>query len=217
MLRQVLQQIEETGLVSILRGIEETKITATVQALVEGGIRVLEITFDTPAAAGMIEKVKKEFGDRITIGAGTVLDTETARTAILSGADFILSPSLNTGVIEICNRYSKLAVPGVLTPTEIVTALEAGAQVVKLFPARAFGPAYIKDIKGPLKQAEIMAVGGITLENAEEFIRNGAMSVGIGSELVSAKLVAAGDFFGIARNTGLFVEKVRKAKNQKDS
>jgi 2-dehydro-3-deoxyphosphogluconate aldolase / (4S)-4-hydroxy-2-oxoglutarate aldolase len=112
----------------------------------------------------------------------------------------------------MCNRYSKLSVPGVLTPSEIVTALEAGAQIVKLFPARAFGPAYIKDIKGPLKQAEIMAVGGVTLQNAGEFIRNGAMSLGIGSELVNARLVAEGNYNEITKNAEKFIKAVVAAK-----
>ncbi len=209
---KVLDKIYETGLVSIIRGIYETKITQTVKALLDGGIKVLEITFDTPGAAGMIEKIKKEFGNEITIGAGTVLDPETARTAILSGADFILSPSLNTKVIEICSRYGKLAVPGVLTPTEMVNALEAGAQIIKLFPARIFGPAYIKDIKGPLKQVDIMAVGGISLENAGEFIKSGAMSLGIGSELVNTRLVDNENYDVITRNASLFIEKVKTAR-----
>lgn len=212
MMKHVLSKIEETGIVSIIRGIDETKISDTVKALFEGGIRVLEITFDTPGAAGMIERIQKEYSGRIVIGVGTVLDQETARIAILSGADFILSPSLNTKVIEVCNRYNKLAVPGVLTPSEIVNAMEAGAHIVKLFPARAFGPAYIKDIKGPLKHVEIMAVGGITLENAREFIRHGAMSLGIGSELVNARLVAEGNYSEITKKVEQFIDSVASAR-----
>jgi 2-dehydro-3-deoxyphosphogluconate aldolase/(4S)-4-hydroxy-2-oxoglutarate aldolase len=192
--------------------VEEKNITGVVDALQQGGVHILEITFDTPGAAGMIEKMKRDYGGQITLGAGTVLDAETARTAILSGADFILSPSLNAGVITLCNRYNRLAVPGVLTPTEIVRAMECGAHIVKVFPARAFGPVYIKDVKSPLKQVEIMAVGGITVENAGEYIKNGALAVGIGSELVNAKLAADGNFAEITRRALLFREAVNNAR-----
>ena len=215
MIRDVLNKIEETGIISIIRGIDETKISKTVQALFEGGIKVLEVTFDTPGAAGMIEKIKREYSDKIIIGAGTVLDPETARIAILSGADFVLSPSLNIKVIEVCSRYSKLAVPGVLTPTEIVCALESGAQIVKLFPAGAFGPAYIKDIKGPLKQAEIIAVGGISIDNAEEFIRNGAMALGVGSELVNSRLISEEEFSVISQKSRMFIDIIKGARVKK--
>lgn len=212
MLPQIYSQIAETGVVSIIRGLEGPIVDNTVQALYEGGIRAVEITFNTPGAAGIIERLKKEYSGKMIIGAGTVLDPETARIAILAGADYILSPSLNLKVIEVCNRYGKLAVPGVLTPTEVVNAIEAGAQIVKLFPARAFGPVYIKDLKGPLNQVEIMAVGGITIENAGEYIKNGAMSVGVGSELVNAKLITAGNYGEISRKAALILENIRVAR-----
>lgn len=212
MLPQIYSQIAETGVVSIIRGLEGPIVDNTVQALYEGGIRAVEITFNTPGAAGIIERLKKEYSGKMIIGAGTVLDPETARIAILAGADYILSPSLNLKVIEVCNRYGKLAVPGVLTPTEVVNAIEAGAQIVKLFPARAFGPVYIKDLKGPLNQVEIMAVGGITIENAGEYIKNGAMSVGVGSELVNAKLITAGNYGEISRKAALILENIKAAR-----
>ena len=212
MLPQIYSQIAATGVVSIIRGLEEPIVDNTVQALYDGGIRAVEITFNTPGAAGIIERLKKEYSGKMIIGAGTVLDPETARIAILAGADYILSPSLNLKVIEVCNRYGKLAVPGVLTPTEVVNAIEAGAQIVKLFPARAFGPIYIKDLKGPLNQVEIMAVGGITIENAGEYIKNGAMSVGVGSELVNSKLITAGNYGEISRKAALILENIRAAR-----
>jgi len=212
MLPQIYSQIAETGVVSIIRGWEGPIVDNTVQALYEGGIRAVEITFNTPGAAGIIERLKKEYSGKMIIGAGTVLDPETARIAILAGADYILSPSLNLKVIEVCNRYGKLAVPGVLTPTEVVNAMEAGAQIVKLFPARAFGPVYIKDLKSPLNQVEIMAVGGITIENAGEYIKNGAMSVGVGSELVNAKLITAGNYGEISRKAALILENIKAAR-----
>lgn len=213
MLRNILNCIAQTGIVSIIRGIDEAYIDNTVKALYNGGIRNVEITFDTPGAVRMIENVKNLFGEKMLVGAGTVLDAETARTAILSGADFILSPSLSAGVIEMCSRYGKLAVPGVLTPTEIITAWELGAQLVKIFPAGAFGPTYIKDIKAPLKQIEIMAVGGINISNAAEFIRSGAMSVGVGSELVNRRIVYEGNYDLITKNSIQFVESIKVKQN----
>ena len=213
MLRDILNCIAQTGIVSIIRGIDEAYIDNTVKALYNGGIRNVEITFDTPGAVRMIENVKNLFGEKMLVGAGTVLDAETARTAILSGADFILSPRLSAGVIEMCSRYGKLAVPGVLTPTEIITAWELGAQLVKIFPAGAFGPTYIKDIKAPLKQIEIMAVGGINISNAAEFIRSGAMSVGVGSELVNRRIVYEGNYDLITKNSIQFVESIKVKQN----
>ncbi len=212
MLRNILNCIAQTGIVSIIRGIDEAYIDNTVKALYNGGIRNIEITLDTPGAVRMIENVKNSFGENMLVGAGTVLDAETARTAILSGADFILSPSLSAGVIEMCSRYGKLAVPGVLTPTEIITAWQLGAQLVKIFPARAFGPTYIKDIKAPLKQIEIMAVGGVDISNAAEFIRSGAMSVGVGSELVNRRIVYEGNYDLITKNSIQFVESIKVKK-----
>lgn len=209
MVGNILSRMQETGIVSIVRGIEGEKLEQTAKALYDGGIRCIEITFDTPGAAKMIEALKRAYGEDMLFGAGTVLDSKTARTAILAGADFILSPALCIQVVEMCNRYSKLAVPGVFTPTEILTAWQAGAQLVKVFPAWALGPRYIKDIKSPLGQVEIMAVGGITVDNAADFIKSGAISLGIGSELVNKKWVADGSFDLITQAAALFIEKVK--------
>jgi len=189
MVSNILKSISDSKVTSIIRGVERDKILNVVEALHSGGIKSVEITLDTKGALGSLEIIKKEYGDRMAVGAGTVLDSESARLAILSGADFILSPTLSAKVIETCNRYSKLAVPGVLTPTEILTAWEAGSQLVKVFPAGALGPGYIKQIKGPLSQVQVMAVGGVDLENASEYIKSGALAVGIGSHLVSKELV----------------------------
>lgn len=213
MISNIINKITETGVISIIRKIDDTKIYEVLDALYSGGIRAVEVTFDTPNAAKLIEMIKNKYDHKMIIGAGTVLDTETARIAILSGADFILSPSLNVKVIEICSSYGKLAVPGVLTPTEIVAALGAGAQIVKVFPARTFGPMYLKDVKGPLSQVEIMAVGGINLDNASEFISCGALCLGIGSELVNFKLVNEGKFNVITENARGFIDKVMTARS----
>lgn len=208
MVTNILNTLGEYKLVSIVRGVEEKDILATAGALYQGRIHAIEITMNTTGALRMIEKVKDSYGDKMLIGAGTVLDSENAASAITAGADFILSPTLSTGVIEICNRYSKLAIPGVLTPTEVLTAWEAGAQLVKVFPARAFGPKYIKDIKGPLPQVEIMPVGGISLENAADFMKNGAYALGIGSALVNPEWTSAGDFDRLTKAAEAFVNVV---------
>ncbi len=203
---EIVGTLLRTRVTAIVRGIPKEKLRRTAEALSAGGVRAIEVTFDTPGAAEMIRQLKEEFADRMLVGAGTVLDTETCRTAILSGADFVLSPTLSTAVIAMCNRYGRAAVPGVMTPTEILTAMEAGADMVKVFPAGALGPGYIKDVKGPLKQACIMAVGGVNLENTADFIRAGAACVGVGSSLVSAALIKKDDYEAIAARAKAFVQ-----------
>ena len=187
---EIVKTLLEARVTAIVRGIPAEALVKTADALLEGGVRCIEVTY-----AG-----------RMLVGAGTVLDTETCRTAILAGADFILSPTLNTEVIRMCNRYDRAAVPGVMTPTEILTALEAGADIVKVFPAGALGAAYIKDVKGPLKQACIMAVGGVSLENTADLFRAGASCVGVGSNLVSKALIQSGSFDGITERAKAFTE-----------
>lgn len=208
MVAELLRIISKYKLVAIVRGIEEKDVDKVVEALYQAGIRAVEIAMNTSGALRMIEAVKDKFGEKMLIGAGTVLDPESARNSIQAGADFILSPTLSLPVIEMCNRYSKLAVPGVLTPTEILTAWEAGAQLVKIFPARAFGPKYIRDIKGPLPQVEMMAVGGVSLENARDFLRNGAFALGIGSALVNPKWVREGNFDKISKTARDFISSI---------
>ena len=195
---------------AIVRGIEADSLRRTADALLAGGVHSIEVTFDTPGAAEMIRTLKAEYAEQMLVGAGTVLDTETCRTAILAGADFVLSPTLNTDVIHMCSRYGKAAVPGVMTPTEILTAIEAGADIVKVFPAGALGPGYIKDVLGPLKQARIMAVGGVDLENAEAFFKAGAACIGVGSSLVSKKLIDSGDYAQITARAEGFVRAAGK-------
>lgn len=189
---------------AIVRGIPADRICAVAEALLAGGVRCIEVTFNTPGAAEMIRALKAGYGDKMLVGAGTVLDTETCKTAIDAGADFILSPSLNTAVITMCNRYGKVAVPGVMTPTEILTAMEAGADIVKVFPAGTLGTTYIKDVLGPLNHAAIMAVGGVDAENAAAFFKAGAKCIGVGSALVSKALIEAGDFAAITARAKAF-------------
>ena len=161
-------------------------------------------------ATTVLEKVAEKLGSRILLGAGTVLDTETARVAILSGAEFIVSPAVNVEVIEMCRRYNKLVMPGALTPTEVVTAWQAGADIVKIFPSELTGPKYIKAVRAPLPQVRMMPTGGVNLDTAEEFLKCGACALGIGGSLIEPKAVASGDFKRIESLARQYVEIVKR-------
>ncbi|MPN16983.1 KHG/KDPG aldolase [bioreactor metagenome] len=208
----LLPLILESGVCAIVRGIAPDSLLCVAQALLEGGVNMIEVTFNTPGAVEMIRTLAANLGGSMAVGAGTVLDPETARTAILAGASFVLSPSLNVNTMRMCQRYGVLPVPGVMTPTEIVSAWENGARIVKLFPAGALGARYLKEVKGPLDQVEFMVVGGIDAHNIGDFIRAGACSVGIGSSLVDKKLVAAGEFSEITRRAAELAEAVKAAR-----
>lgn len=178
--------IKETKVVAVIRKADEKNIVPILKALSAGGVKAVEITAETPNVAGVISTAKEAMKEESCIGAGTVLDQETARTVMLAGADFIVSPSLNIDTLKLSNRYGVLHIPGVLTPTEIVTAYEHGASMVKIFPAATVGPNYIKNILGPLPHVEAMVTGGITLDNMKDYLHRGAKAVGIGSNLVNA-------------------------------
>lgn len=208
---EVLHQINEHKVCAIVRGVPKTEIKPLAEALIEGGIKVIEVTFNTEGASEMIETLCEFYPDDFIVGAGTVLDEETARIAILSGAKFVLSPNLNVDVIKMCKRYNVLAVPGVATPTEAMHAWENGAHVVKVFPAGVLGADYIKQLKGPLNQIDMMAVGGVNISNINEFLSKGASSVGIGGDLVNAELVSQGNFEEIKNRAKAFVEAARGA------
>lgn len=201
---EILSTLLKEKVTAIVRGIPADKVCPVADALLAGGVRCIEVTFNTPGAADMIRVLKHSYGDKMLVGAGTVLDTETCKTAIDAGADFILSPTLNPAVITMCNRYGKVAVPGVMTPTEILTAMEAGADIVKVFPAGSLGTSYIKDVLGPLNHACIMAVGGVDADNAAAFFKAGAKCVGVGSALVSKALIEAGDYASIIARAQAF-------------
>lgn len=207
-----LKRLENSGVVAILRGIEKGKVIPVVKALYDGGITCVEITFNTPGAREMIAQIKETFGDDMLVGAGTVIDEFTAKTAIDAGATFVLSPSLHREVIELCNQYGVISVPGVYTPTEIVQAYRWGADIVKIFPADAVGPKYIQLVRGPLEHIPIMAVGGIDLENAEGFIRAGAMSVGVGSALTPKRYLELEQYEKITELARMFIDRIRAAK-----
>ena len=187
-----LTRIRDCGVVAIIRGVCGEKLINVVTALYEGGIDCIEVTFNTPGAKGMISEIKKIFGEEIVVGAGTVIDEVTAKTAIDAGAQFILSPSLHREVIEISNQHGVISIPGAYTPTEMVMAYKWGADIVKIFPA--IGPEYIKALRGPLNHIPIMAVGGINLENATQFIKAGSLCLGVGSALMPKNVIEQNGF-----------------------
>ncbi|MGC4003431.1 MAG: bifunctional 2-keto-4-hydroxyglutarate aldolase/2-keto-3-deoxy-6-phosphogluconate aldolase [Pirellulales bacterium] len=189
-----LQRILDTGVVAVVRADSGDVLIETAAALVAGGVEAIEITFTVPKAHRVIEAVADRLGDRVLVGAGTVLDPETARTALLAGARYIVSPCVNLATIELCKRYGALIMPGAFTPTEILTAWQAGADVVKVFPSEITGPAYLKAIRGPLPQIRLMPTGGVNLQTAAEFLKAGACALGIGGSLVDPKSIKAGRF-----------------------
>lgn len=189
-----LSRVLDCGIVAVVRAAEPTHLLNVIKALAEGGVNVAEVTFTVPGALDVIRAAKRDVGDRVLLGAGTVLDAETARAAILAGAEFIVSPTVNVDVIKMCRRYDKLVFPGAFTPTEILTAWEAGADVVKVFPADVLGPAFFKAMRGPLPQVRLMPTGGVDLNTAGDFLRAGACCLGVGSQLVDPKAVAREDF-----------------------
>ncbi len=203
---QVLLDIKQSGMVAVVRGETSEKAMEIVERCIEGGIKAIELTFTVPYAHRVIEDISRKYGDDIILGAGTVLDSETARIAILSGAEFIVSPHFNPEVTKLCNRYRKASMAGILTITEAVEAMEAGVDVLKLFPGDLFGPAFIKDIRGPLPYVQIMPTGGVTAENAGEWIKAGAVAVGAGSSLMKGDVKA---------NAALFVKNIREAREGK--
>jgi len=201
------------GVVPVVRAKSTNDAMKIVYAIKEGGINTVEITMTIPGAIGVMEEVAKKFGDEVLLGAGTVLDAETARTSILAGAEFVVSPCLNEDLIRICKRYAKMVIPGAMTPTEILKAWEMGADIVKVFPAGNLGgPEYIKAIKAPLPQILLNPTGGVNLENAAEFIRAGASIISVGSALVDKKAVAEGKFEVLTSKAKQFVEEIKKAR-----
>lgn len=208
-----LQRVIECGIVAVVRFADPAPLVEVVKALAAGGVTVAEVTLTVPNALDVIREAKKQLGDRVLLGAGTVLDPETARAAILAGAEFIVSPCVNLEVIKLCRRYDKLAMPGAFTPTEIVAAWEAGADIVKVFPAEIVGPAFFKAMRGPLPQVKLMPTGGVDLTTAGEFLKAGAVCLGVGGQLVDPKIVAAGDFNRITELARQYVELVKQHRS----
>ncbi|MCZ7532742.1 MAG: bifunctional 4-hydroxy-2-oxoglutarate aldolase/2-dehydro-3-deoxy-phosphogluconate aldolase [Acidimicrobiia bacterium] len=207
-----LDLIRSTGVIAIMRARSSDQLMDAADAIKAGGVRVIEVTMTTPGAFDVIAAATHRFGDEVLFGAGTVLDTETARAAILAGAGFVVAPTLSLPVVRLCNRYGIPVMPGVFTPTEALAAWEAGADMVKLFPASIGGPALVKAIRAPLPQLDIVPVGGVDLETAAPFIRNGAVALGVGSSLIDQALLDSGDMVELTRRAAGFVEKVREGR-----
>ena len=210
---QVLSFIQDTGIVPVVRTATADSAIRAIEAIYNGGIRAAEITMTVPGAVKALEKVADRFGDKLVLGAGTVLDPETARICMLAGAEFFVTPALNVKVIEMARRYSKVICPGALTPTEVLAAWEAGADVVKVFPCGNMGGAkYIKALKGPFPQIEMIPTGGVNLDTAGDFLRAGACAVAVGGELVDAKLIKADDYAGIQKLAEQYVAIIKKTR-----
>jgi 2-dehydro-3-deoxyphosphogluconate aldolase/(4S)-4-hydroxy-2-oxoglutarate aldolase len=208
-----LKLIRETGIIAIMRAQSSDQLIAAADAIRAGGVRVIEVTMTTPGALSVITAATKKYGNEVLFGAGTVLDPETARAAILAGAGFIVAPTLNLDVIRLCNRYSVPVMPGCLTPTEMLTAWEAGADMIKLFPADVGGPDLIKAILAPLPQLQIVPVGGVDLNTAAAFIRKGAVALGVGGSLINQKLLDSGDMAELSRRATAFIDEVKKGRS----
>lgn len=191
---ETLNWIVDRGVVAVVRLGSSGELMEVAQAIRAGGVDVIEFTMTTPNALGIIEESARAFAGEVLLGAGTVLDSQTARAVILAGARFIVAPTLSRSTMEMCHRYGAVAIPGALTPTEILTAWEWGADLVKVFPAGLGGPGYIKDILAPLPQVRLVPTGGVELGNAAQFIRAGAAAVAVGSALVDRRAVAEGRF-----------------------
>lgn len=208
-----VERMEAAGVIAIVRLDDYSRAVELTSALLEGGIDVVEFTYTNPQAGSAIAAVKRELGDTVLAGAGTVLDPETARSAILQGADLIVTPTVNVETVRLCQRYAVPTVIGAFTPTEILTAWEAGATFVKVFPASVVGAGYLKDVRGPLPQVRLIPTGGVSADNAGDFIRAGARAVALGSNLVDAASVANGDWATITSRAKAAVEAVAAARN----
>ena len=213
----IVARIERERIVAVIRLEEADKLRAVIDALAAGGVRVFEVTMTVPRAIELIGLLAREVRDDVLIGAGTVLDKGTACDAIRAGAKFIVGPVFRRDVIEACHGRGVPAMPGCFTPTEILDAWESGADIVKVFPSTALGPTFIKDVRAPLPQLKLMPTGGVSIENAADWLRAGAVAVGVGSALVDAAAVKAGDFAAITRRAELLVANIEASRLKPDS
>jgi 2-dehydro-3-deoxyphosphogluconate aldolase / (4S)-4-hydroxy-2-oxoglutarate aldolase len=207
-----LRHVLDCGLVAVVRSQDSQQLVEVVRALADGGVTVVEITMTVPGALDVVRQVRQALGERVLRGAGTILDPETARAAFLAGAEYLVAPTVNVEVIRLCQRYDKLVMPGAFTPTEILTAWEAGADIVKVFPAEVVGPAFFKAVRGPLPQIRLMPTGGVDLSTAAAFLKAGACCLGVGSQLVEPAAIARRDFVRIRDLARQYVEVVRQAR-----
>jgi 2-dehydro-3-deoxyphosphogluconate aldolase/(4S)-4-hydroxy-2-oxoglutarate aldolase len=211
--QEVLKRITDAGVVAVVRGDSKEEALKIVEAVAKGGIKIMELTMTVPNPVDVIKEVAEKYkGTDIVVGAGTVLDSETARACILAGAEFIVSPSLDIDTLKLCNRYKIAVMPGVMTVKDAITAMEYGVDVVKVFPANLYGPSVIKSFKGPLPQGDFMPTGGVTVANIHEWVEAGAVAVGTGGDLT--KGAKTGDFALVEKTAKEFVEAYRKAKEK---
>ena len=211
-MNETLSRLDDSGVVAVLRGVEADQLIEITEALREGGVTAVEITADTPDVAEKLGEVAGSFDDEVVVGTGTVLDSETARTTLMAGAEFVVSPSLHEDVIETCNRYGAVTAPGVMTPTEAVRGYEAGADFVKVFPAKTVGPAHLGAMKGPLGQIPMMPTGGVSPDNAADYVDAGAFAVGAGGALVDYDAAERGDYEIITETAREFTRVVEEAR-----
>jgi 2-dehydro-3-deoxyphosphogluconate aldolase/(4S)-4-hydroxy-2-oxoglutarate aldolase len=204
----------DCGVLAVMRAPSKEILTDISRALLEGGVNVIEVTMTTPRAIAAIEMVADQFGDRAVVGVGTVIDAAAASDAIRAGAQFVVSPGFDARVVEATRRDGKISIPGALTPTEILTAWGAGADVVKVFPSTALGPSYFKDVLAPLPQLRLTPTGGVDLKNAADWIKAGAVFLGVGSALVTKDAMAKGDWASITSSARAFVDAVRAARSK---
>jgi len=211
----VVAAIERAGVVAVIRLKDPTVLASVVDALVAGGVHMLEITMTVPGAVELIRTLGPTLPPGFLLGAGTVTDVETARAVIDAGAAFVVSPVLRPSVIAACHERDVPALPGCFSPTEILTAWEAGADIVKVFPATALGPGFFKDVRGPMPDVKLMPTGGVSIENAGDWIRAGAVAVGVGGALLDAAAIAAGNFSVVTANAGRIVANVQAARKDR--
>jgi len=210
----LVESIRTLGVVAVVRLDQATQLRPVVDALAAGDVRAIEVTMTMTGALDALSELSAAWGERVTLGAGSVLDAETARLAIVAGAGFVVAPTFSAAVVEMCHRYDVVAVPGALTPTEIVTAMQVGADLVKIFPASALGPGYLKELRGPLPRLRLLPTGGINVENAAAFIDAGAVAVGVGGALVPRDLVARGEFTRLTEYARRLTAVVRAARER---
>lgn len=204
MKHDLLKQVYDEGIVAIIRADHSRGLQQTAEAILAGGLRIMEVTMTTPNALDAIQQIATTMGDQVMIGVGSVIDTETARLSILAGAKFVVTPVLDIGILRTCNRYAVPIMMGCYTPTEVKVAMENGADIIKLFPATQGGISYLKAIRAPLPQAQFIPTGGINLENAADWLAAGVFALGVGSALVDDRLVQSGDFAEITRRAAAF-------------
>lgn len=207
-----LKRVDDSGIVAILRASQADRLVEVGEALLAGGIDIIEVTFTVPRAMRVLEAMAEKIGDRILLGAGTILDSETARVAIFSGAEFIVSPSFNPNLVELCQRYDKAVMPGAFTPTEVVNAWQAGADIVKVFPADIGGPSYLRTLRGPLPQVKLLPTGGINLATLGNYLAAGACAVGVGGSVAPVDAIESGDLQRIEHLARQFREAFQQSR-----